>query len=171
MRAEHQLCPAGAAFGGTVRPRASTLFKRILIVCTGNICRSPLAEAWFRRALPGAEVSSAGVGALVGRPAEPDACAVGESHGLDLSDHRARQITLDMASQQDLILALDHFHLQWLQEHYAHLRGRIFLLGHWSDKSDVPDPFRRERRHFEHAFELIRDYSEDWLTRIGAISA
>lgn len=58
------------------------MFQRILVVCTGNICRSPVAEAMLRDALPGLEVHSAGLGALAGHGVEPTAAALARADGL-----------------------------------------------------------------------------------------
>lgn len=142
------------------------MIRNILVVCTGNICRSPLAEALLRARLPECGVTSAGVGALVGRPVEAHAAAVAEAAGLDLSAHRARQITLEMATAQDLLLMMDAGHLAWVNQRYPELRGRSFLLGHWQAKRDVPDPYQQPRAAFERAFALIQEDAAKWVERL-----
>jgi protein-tyrosine phosphatase len=88
---------------------------RILVVCTGNVCRSPVAGAVLRDALaeiaPGAfEVESAGTRALVGEPAQPEAADVASSLGSTLEGFRARQLTEQMVGRADLVLTLAHRH-------------------------------------------------------------
>jgi protein-tyrosine-phosphatase len=87
----------------------------ILFVCTGNTCRSPLAEALLRheldqRNVEGIDVSSAGTGAWDGAPASEGAYLVALEHGLDLSAHRARLLTRDLVRQSDLILTMGPHH-------------------------------------------------------------
>lgn len=73
------------------------MIKTVLVVCVGNICRSPMAEGLLKRALPEANVASAGLGALVGQPADPYAVALMSGLGLDISGHRARQLSHGIA--------------------------------------------------------------------------
>ena len=89
--------------------------KRILLVCTGNICRSPLAAALLERALgeraaEGITVSSAGTGAWDGAPVSEGAYLVGLERGLDLSGHRARLLTRELVERADLILTMARHH-------------------------------------------------------------
>ncbi len=88
----------------------------VLFVCSGNTCRSPLAEAAFRRLLAAAgrtdiAVGSAGTGAYDGAPASEGAYLVALEAGLDLSGHRARLLTREMVAQADLILTMAKGHL------------------------------------------------------------
>src|SRR2546422_10141511 len=92
-----------------------TKTKRILLVCTGNICRSPLAAALLDRALAqrgidGIEVASAGTGAWDGAPVSEGAYLVGLERGLDLSAHRARLLTRELVEDADLILTMARHH-------------------------------------------------------------
>src|SRR2546426_10509174 len=90
------------------------MIQTVLFVCTGNICRSPLAASLLERALKerGLEVavSSAGTGAWDGTPASEGAYLVGLEQGLDLSGHRARLLTRDLVEQSDLILTMARHH-------------------------------------------------------------
>ncbi len=144
------------------------MFNRIIVVCTGNICRSPIGEALLRERLQGRveEVSSAGTGALVGYPADPMAVEVAAEHGLDLSAHRARQATLPLLSQMDLILTMDQSHNDWLNRQYPQLRGRVYKFLKWREDDDVADPYRRPREAFEAAYADIEQGVEDWLKRL-----
>ncbi len=124
------------------------MINRILLVCTGNICRSPLAEALLTHALrergaPDVTVSSAGTGAWDGAPASEGAYLVGLERGLDLSGHRARLLTRELAVEADLILTMARHHRARVQELGG--EGRVFVLGEYagrtSDEAEVSDPF------------------------------
>lgn len=122
--------------------------RRVVLVCTGNTCRSALAEALLRRALEergvtDVDVSSAGTGAWEGAPASEGAYLVGLESGLDLSGHRARLLTGDVVSQSDLILTMARHHRARVLELGA--EGRVHLVGDFAGRSDgspeVADPF------------------------------
>lgn len=144
------------------------MFKSILIVCTGNICRSPIAEGLFRARLKrkNITVTSAGVAAMVGWPADDLAIEVMREAGLDISDHRAQQVTLPMLNQHDLILTLDQTHSDWLNRTYPQFRGRVHKVLKWRDNRDVEDPYRQPKSAFEQSFEDIDLGLEDWLKRL-----
>ena len=81
--------------------------KSVLTVCIGNICRSPMAEGLLTAKLPNIHISSAGTGALVGRPADTQAQKLMLQHGIDISRHVAQQVNKLICSQADLILVMD----------------------------------------------------------------
>ena len=124
------------------------MIKHVLLVCTGNICRSPLAEALLLRTLKergveGVNVTSAGTGAWDGAPASEGAYLVGLERGLDLSGHRARLLTRELVEQADLILTMARHHRARVDELGG--EGRVFVLGEYagrdSDTAEVSDPF------------------------------
>lgn len=138
------------------------------MVCTGNICRSPIAEGLFSARLQrkNIAVSSAGVAAMVGWPADELAIEVMHDHGLDIRTHRARQITLPMLGASDLILTLDQTHSDWLNRVHPQFRGRIHKVLKWSDNRDVDDPYLQPKQAFEKSFEDIKLGLEDWFKRL-----
>lgn len=150
-------------------PRAylGTMFKRLIVLCTGNICRSPIAEALLRKRLGSRidHVESAGTGALIGFPADRNAIEVAAEYGLDIRSHRAQQATLPLLTSMDLILTLDQTHSDWVNKQYPTLRGRVHKLLKWNGNEDIADPFRKPREAFEASFLAIENGVESWMSR------
>lgn len=143
--------------------------KSILVVCEGNHCRSPIAEALLGSSLgPEFHVSSAGLTALTGLPADIEAIRLMAEHGFDLSRHRGRQLTPAMALSADLILVMEHPQKEWCERVLPSTRGRIFLLGHWSATPplEITDPFRRGPEAFKLAFDSITHSVAAWVPRL-----
>jgi len=143
--------------------------KNILTLCIGNICRSPLAEALLARELPTHRVWSAGLGALVGHPADPTSVQIGLEQGLDLSGHRAQQITSFMCQQADLILVMEQGHKAQLEQQYPQVRGKVFRLGQLG-QFEIADPYREPREAFDAAWAAIARGVADWVPRIQQLS-
>ncbi|WP_028079951.1 low molecular weight protein-tyrosine-phosphatase [Solimonas soli] len=145
------------------------MFNRIIVVCTGNICRSPIAEGLLKERLKDrrVDICSAGTGALVGWPADPLAVEVAADHGLDISAHRAQQATLPLLSAMDLVLTLDQGHSEWINTRYPQLRGRVHKLMKWRENVDVADPYRQPKAAFERAWTDIDAGIGDWLKKLG----
>lgn len=120
----------------------------LLFVCTGNTCRSPMAEAIARsmaesRGLAELRVSSAGTSAWDGAPASDGALLVAMEHGLDLNAHRARVLTPELVQAADLVLVMGPHHLDRAETLGGN--GRSFLLTHFASRGQavtpVADPF------------------------------
>ena len=146
------------------------MFNNILVICTGNICRSPIGEALLARLLKeveGVSVSSAGIGAVPNGKAHPNSLNILAANGMDWSAHRGRQIIKPMLSQVDLILAMDHSHLEWIRERYPEYRGRTYLSGHWSGSEEVSDPIRKAQTAFDAVYQQLEIHMRQWAEKIS----
>lgn len=113
---------------GAPADESSSRPARILTVCTGNICRSPMAEAWLRAGLANVEVSSAGTSALVGAPMEPIGAEIVRQLGADASAHRARQLSTALLDDSGLVLTLARSHSAQVLGLSPGLARRVFTL-------------------------------------------
>ncbi|MBB4866415.1 protein-tyrosine phosphatase [Pseudomonas nitritireducens] len=140
------------------------MFNQVLIVCVGNICRSPTAEHLLREAVRDSNIrlGSAGLGALVDKPLESKALATLARHGHQPPPHRARQLTQDLLQQSDLVLVMERKHLRDLTQYSPQSRGKTFLLGKWQNDREIPDPYRQGSAAFEHAYALIEEAVSSW---------
>ena len=144
------------------------MIRHILVVCVGNICRSPMAEALLRDALRGQEaitVESAGLGALVDYPADEHAVELMSEQGIDITAHRARQLHPDMVAAADLILVMEAGLKTSIDTADPTVRGKIHRLGEWRDK-DIDDPYRQPKAAFADALKDIEAGVADWVERL-----
>lgn len=145
------------------------MIQNVLIVCIGNICRSPMAEALLNIALkknhPETIVHSAGLAALTGQPADLISQELMQSRDIDISHHRARQINEDLLFSADLILTMDSVQQTCLEQKNPCIRGKVHRLGKW-DGVDVPDPFQRPKIIFEQALLLIEQGVNEWHNKM-----
>jgi protein-tyrosine phosphatase len=140
------------------------MFNSILVVCAGNICRSPTAEYILKNKLDGKsiEVASAGLTALVGKPAESTALEIASQQGVDLTPHFGQQLSSKLITQYSLILVMEQRHLTDIHSQYPEARGKTFLLGKWIGDKEIPDPYRKSQEAFEHVYQLIEQACVAW---------
>jgi len=142
------------------------LFNNILVVCVGNICRSPMAEAILKDALSKTyHVSSAGIGALVGHKADAKAIQLMMARGLDISPHRACQLNNEMIRKADLILVMELAHKMDIEAREPSAKGKIFRLGEWGGH-DIPDPYQLDLKAFESALAQIDQGVSQWIKKL-----
>lgn len=146
------------------------MFNRILTVCTGNICRSPAAEFLLRQRIEKTgkrvDARSAGIGALVNHPAEDATRAMLRARGVDLSSHRARQLTRERLRWAELVLVMEKHHRDAVLAIDPTARGKTFLLGHWIRK-EIPDPYQRGDAAHAEALQLIDEALEPWVSKLA----
>ncbi|WP_084636946.1 low molecular weight protein-tyrosine-phosphatase [Mesorhizobium sp. WSM3626] len=147
----------------------------ILLVCLGNICRSPLAEGVLRAVLSergyGGDIvldSAATGGWEVGSAPDPRSIAVASRHGIDISRQRARKIVPEDFHRFDLIFGMDRSNVRDLKA-LAAVRDRIHLFLDFAEgrPRDVPDPYYEDREAFASVYRMIREASEALATRLA----
>jgi glycine hydroxymethyltransferase len=122
--------------------------KNILFVCTGNVCRSPMAEGIFRHAVLGRgdyRVASAGLGAMEGQPPSAHAVQALKELGIDISGQRSRLLSPDLVEQADYIFGMTHSHIDTVMMLYPSAAEKTFLLREFDEtldqfEKDISDP-------------------------------
>ncbi|MGF1903790.1 low molecular weight phosphotyrosine protein phosphatase [Aliivibrio salmonicida] len=146
------------------------MFNKILVVCVGNICRSPTGESLLKALLPNKTIDSAGVATeksrLVGKPADTTAIEVAADNGVNLNLHQARQLTSAVCRDYDLILVMEAGHKEAVTRLAPEARSKTMLFGQWIGQQDIPDPYRQSREAFEHAYTLIEKAAQEWAKKL-----
>jgi glycine hydroxymethyltransferase len=141
------------------------IVKSVLFVCTGNICRSPIAEGLFRRLIGNRrdiEVASAGVHAVRGQPPSLYAVQVCETDGVDISDQRSQPLTAELVDRATHIFAMTGAHLEMIHMLFPHGAEKTFLLREFEEPGstcwrDVPDPIGMGREIYEDCARTIKN--------------
>src|SRR5439155_951210 len=157
-----------ASFASRLGKRARSAFrtvKNVLFVCTGNICRSPIAEGLFRRLIGNRkdiEVVSAGVHAVRGQPPSLYAVQVCAEEGTDISGLRSQPLTATLVDQATHIFAMTGAHLETIQALFPQTAEKPFLLREFEEPGttvwrEVPDPIGLGREVYEHCARIIKN--------------
>jgi protein-tyrosine-phosphatase len=153
--------------------------QNILFVCTGNTCRSPLAEGFLKKLLKehsfgGVEIGSAGLAALPGSSASLHAVKVALENSVSLDEHKARLVNAELITKADLIIIMEPGHRQQLLDRYSHASDKIYLLRHFarygSQERGIPDPYGTNLDAYRFCFEDIKECVEsllEWLLEAG----
>jgi protein-tyrosine-phosphatase len=145
----------------------------VLFVCTGNLCRSPMAAGLLRQRLAEKgmdarhRVSSAGVWAVDGRPASEHAITVMAERGVDITNHIAHTLTAEDVAEADLILAMSREHEQMIRNTWPQYDWKLHRLSEMAGKrQDVRDPYSRPIEDYRACADIIEDYIERGFQRI-----
>jgi|SaaInl8_200m_RNA_FD_contig_111_55515_length_3229_multi_3_in_0_out_0_4 protein-tyrosine phosphatase len=148
------------------------MLQNILMVCVGNICRSPVAEALFKQKLAEASldisVSSAGISAVTNSHPDPVCVNLMNRMGLDISNYRAKQLSNHLAEGSDLILVMKNTQIKAVTSAFFSAYGKVYCIGRWGD-FDIADPHGKRPEEYEKALALINRGIDDWLVKIKRI--
>ena len=138
-------------------------YHSILIICTGNICRSPMAEGllkliWPKDLISQPVIHSAGTHAIEGLPAEPYAIDAVKTYGVDISAHRSRPLDRVMTNNDNLILVMANQHLDIIQKNNRCQSANVHLLCGFcagDELVDIPDPYGGSLRTYRECARMI----------------
>ncbi|MCL1853391.1 MAG: low molecular weight protein arginine phosphatase [Peptococcaceae bacterium] len=144
---------------------------KILFVCTGNTCRSPMSAALANRAFGEKyAVLSAGIDACGGEPASPQAIQVMQKRGIDLSGHKSRRLTLPMLAEADVVVTMTTGQQELVLRLAPEFRGKVFLLGQLAgagDAANVADPWGGCVTSYEECAAEIEGFVDKMRARFG----
>ncbi|WP_277810926.1 low molecular weight protein-tyrosine-phosphatase [Chromohalobacter canadensis] len=146
------------------------MFKRILVVCTGNICRSPVAAALLQRQYPDRMIATAGLGARVGEGVETHSRALAEVEKPELANalkaHKARQIDETMLREADLVLVMTERQRRAVGELLPSAFGKTMLFGRWLANPEISDPYGKSDEAFTHVHRQLVNAAEAWAGKL-----
>ena len=149
--------------------------KRLLFVCSGNTCRSPLAEGIARKIFPEdllqkVEISSAGSSAVEGLPASFLAVEVAKKRSIDLSSHRARLLNKGLVNEADLIIAMGSKHRDMVGAFEPSALNYTYLLTDFCDgeTGDIPDPIGLGAEEYENTYRALENCLHGLAVKLGS---
>nr|WP_279380029.1 low molecular weight protein arginine phosphatase [Sporosalibacterium faouarense] len=149
-----------------------------MFVCTGNTCRSSMAEALFKdmisevdNDLGDVKVHSAGVFAVEGQGASPQAVEVMEARGIELSDHKSKMITKELIKQTDLILTMTLRHKNLVLDIDSEAKNKVYTLKEYAYSGDeglldITDPFGQTVERYEETAKEIKEALKKVLDKL-----
>lgn len=138
-------------------------YKSILFICTGNACRSPMAEGILKQLVKNRDVvvRSAGIHAIEGFPPSENSVAIMKENGMDISQHKARSITKKILKESDLVLAMAPEHVDYIRTFYPKYFDKVYLLkkfgrenGYVEDKT-VHDPIGGDESIYRECYDIL----------------
>jgi protein-tyrosine phosphatase len=152
------------------RPTSLAPVESVLFVCLGNLCRSPMAAALLAREAQARcvqlRVASAGLRAVVGKPPPPPVIDLMTDLGLSVAEHRAQQLTDELAQAHDLLLVMDRTQERWLKRAWGGaVKGRVVRLGAWRNK-DVLDPYGLGDEDYAECLKHLEVCVADWAPHL-----
>ena len=149
-------------------PRMPSSVSRVLVICQGNICRSPFAALLLAERRPDLEVSSAGLAASGDDPVQPGARRVADTMGFDLRPHRSRILTDVEIEWADLIVGMEGRHVREVARRWPAHRDKVLILGDFlsSVPRAIPDPWGKPDAVFCRTFQQILKATEALSERI-----
>jgi protein-tyrosine phosphatase len=138
------------------------MFNSILVVCVGNICRSPIGERILQKYCPQKIVTSAGLNAVINNPADKEAIFIAGRHELSLEGHVAKQLNRVDCVSSDLILVMENKHISAVSQICPEARGKIMLYGYWLNNTEIIDPYQKSRETFDYVYNLLERSARKW---------
>ncbi|MBW2253884.1 MAG: low molecular weight phosphotyrosine protein phosphatase [Deltaproteobacteria bacterium] len=143
---------------------------RLLFVCSGNICRSPMAEvlaaAYAARRGREMEMQSAGTLGIEDAPADPNVVAVCGEIGLDLTRHRSQGVSKDLVEWADYVLVMQFHHATTLRERFPEIGDKLLMLGALGGTLEIEDPLGGFKTRFRRSRDQIRGCVEVFIDRL-----